>query len=293
MMITRFFTAALALSSTTLAAAAPKKPKSGIVMGCKSEPSAQFVMESKANAAVEAAQVDIAGSNLSLITIDTYIHIVAASKDIDGGWVPSTAPAQQIAAMNKAYAPWGIAFALKGVDWTVNQTWSDDLDTTTMKTRLRKGGYSALNLYFQRTIQGGTASGFCYFPMSTTPAKGSQWYIADGCQVQALTMPGGSPPGWWPMQGMIAVHEVGHWFGLFHTFQGYSCDGPGDTIGDTPVESSPSSDCKPKNSCPNKKGMDPVNNYMDYSGEGCWNSFTNGQGKRMRANWNKYRKGKN
>ncbi|KAJ1329643.1 Pregnancy-associated plasma protein-A [Microdochium nivale] len=296
MIITRLLAAVLALySSTALAAAAPKKPKSGIVLGCKSDPPQQFVSEAKAVATAEAEQVDtmatLSGpSNLSIITVDTYFHVVAAGKDISDGWVPATAPKLQLAAMNAAYAPWGIVFRLKGVDWTVNQAWADDLDTDAMKASLRKGNYAALNIYFQRTIMGGTASGFCYFPMAGPPAKGSQWYNADGCQVQSLTMPGAAPPGWWPMQGLIAVHEVGHWFGLFHTFQGYSCEGTGDTIADTPTTLGPSTDCSRKNTCPTRKGVDMVNNYMDYSGEGCWSAFTTGQGKRMRSNWKVYRK---
>jgi len=294
MMIPRLFTAALALTTTALAAAAPKVPKSGMALGCKSEPSAKFIAESKSVAAAEAASVEVETTAAATVTVDTYFHIVAAGKDITDGWVSQSVANAQLAALNKAYAPYGFQFALKGTDWTVNQTWADDLDPDAMKAALRRGSYSALNIYFQRTIMGGTASGFCYFPMSGPPAKGSQWFVADGCQVQTLTMPGGAPPGWYPMQGMISVHEVGHWFGLYHTFQGNSCDGPGDYIKDTPQESVAATACsnggKALDSCPGLKGLDPVKNYMDYSGEGCWQQFTKGQARRMRTNWKLYRK---
>jgi hypothetical protein len=84
--------------------------------------------------------------------------------------------------------------------------------------------------------------------------------------------------------------------GLLHTFEGYSCDGPGDYIDDTPVESTATDGCPvdpKKRSCPDKQGQgesDPIHNYMDYSVDACYEGFTGKQVKRMRSMWGLYRK---
>jgi hypothetical protein len=177
----------------------------------------------------------------------------------------------QLSAMNTAYAPYGISFVLKGTDKTINANWASDGSELAMKKALRKGTYKSLNLYFLKDL--GDNLGYCYFP--TTVTTGSNNYYLDGCSILSSSLPGGSATNY--NLGLTVVHEVGHWFGLYHTFQG-GCTGSGDSVSDTPAQASASSGCPTgRDSCPSAAGLDPIHNYMDYSYDSCYTEFTAGQ----------------
>lgn len=180
-----------------------------------------------------------------------------------------------------------------------------------MKTALRKGTYQTLNVYFQTDLQASPGEtgrhgrrgasdlsssvlGFCTLPEPRINASSSRAdYIKDGCNVLAKTMPGGSLDLY--NRGGTAIHEIGHWNGLLHTFQGESCsaDNPGDYIADTPRQSSPTDGCPTrKDSCPDSPGLDPIHDFMDYSSDVCYETFTPGQARRMRNMWASMRAGK-
>jgi len=81
--------------------------------------------------------------------------------------------------------------------------------------------------------------------------------------------------------GRTATHEIGHWLGLLHTFQG-GCNPPGwgEQIKDTPPVKESNSGCSLGiNSCTNDFPdlPDQVENYMDYSNGSCMNMFSQGQ----------------
>lgn len=79
-------------------------------------------------------------------------------------------------------------------------------------------------------------------------------------------MPGGGVEGY--EMGKTAVHEVGHWMGLLHTFQDETCvvGDHGDYVDDTKQEGVSTEGCPVgKDSCPGVEGVDPIHNFMDYS----------------------------
>ncbi|KAF2753159.1 extracellular metalloprotease [Pseudovirgaria hyperparasitica] len=244
--------------------------------GCGSEPTKEFIATAQAMAAQE--ENGELFMTTATLEIATYFHLVTAKANE----VSDTQLQQQIVVMNENYAPYGISFNVIGIDKTINSRWAYDQAELEMKGALRKGNYKTLNVYFQTSLGGNL--GYCYFPTSgATP--GSTILIRDGCAILAQSVPGGSSTNF--NLGKTVTHEVGHWFGLFHTFQG-GCDG-GDSVADTPAQASPSSGCPiGRDSC-SATGLDPVHNYMDYSDDSCYEEFTEGQKTRMYNMFHKYR----
>ncbi|KAI8625526.1 metalloprotease [Xylariaceae sp. FL1651] len=217
-------------------------------------------------------------------TVKTYFHVVAASTSLSDGYLTQAMLNDQLEVMNDSYSPHGITFSLVSSDWTVNSNWAADGNEQAMKTALRKGTYSDLNIYFLGNLGGGLL-GYCYFPTSSH-ATGSTNFILDGCTILGQSVPGGTAAPY--NLGGTAVHETGHWMNLYHTFQG-GCAAPGDMVDDTPAEASPASGCPTGRDTCSGGGVDPIHNYMDYTDDDCYTEFTAGQQTRMYSSWSTYR----
>ena len=230
------------------------------------------------------AKDGVIGSAATGGTINVYFHVINKGTGIANGDVPLSQINDQIAVLNAAYAGSGFSFNLVGVTRTTNASWytmgSGSAAEAQAKAALRQGGSADLNIYSANL--GGGLLGWATFPSSYAGNPKN-----DGVVILAGSVPGGNAAPY--NQGDTLTHEVGHWLGLYHTFQG-GCTTSNDGVSDTPAEKSPAYGCPVgRDSCKNKAGVDPIFNFMDYTDDACMDQFSAGQASRMASAWSTYR----
>jgi hypothetical protein len=193
----------------------------------------------------------------------------------------------QMTVLNNAFSTWGWSFTLVATSRTTNATWYTMGPGTSAeaqaKNALRQGSADDLNIY---SANPGGLLGWATFPQNY-PSQPKN----DGVVILYSSLPGGSAAPY--NLGDTATHEVGHWMGLFHTFQGGCGKKKGDLVDDTPSERSPAFGCPTgRDSCRGSDGLDPITNFMDYSDDACMFEFSSGQDARMDALFTTYRFGK-
>lgn len=212
-------------------------------------------------------------------TIDVWFHVIKSTSG--QGAITQDQLDRQLKALNDGFsgaeggANTGITFRYLGKSEVVNDAYynidpiNNEAGAAAMKRALHKGDASTLNVYLCNL--GGGLLGIATFPW---------WYqnapLEDGVIVLNQSVPGGTAAPY--NLGKTLTHEVGHWVGLYHTFQG-GCDADlvngGDMMADTPPEATPASGCPVgRDSCPSLAGLDPITNYMDYTDDACYNQFT-------------------
>jgi pregnancy-associated plasma protein-A len=218
------------------------------------------------------------------VRVPVYFHVLHAGRH---GNLSPVRIKRQIAVLDGAYggrfggADIRVDFFLRAITRTDNAGWYTDAERheKAIKTRLRRGGAGALNLY--SADLGDQSLGW-----STFPWRYRHEPAMDGVVIHAGSLPGGTIEHF--DRGFTATHEVGHWLGLYHTFQD-GCGKAGDRVADTPPERHPASGCPTgKDSC-TAPGDDPIHNFMNYSFDACMSQFTAGQGTRIRQVWAAYR----
>jgi Pregnancy-associated plasma protein-A len=220
-------------------------------------------------------------------TINVYFHVITSTSGQGG--LSSQAINAQMNVLRGAFGPHGATLNLAGTDTTANNTWFNlsqgSAAEQQMKAALRQGSADDLNVYTANLA--GNLLGWATFP-SDYQSRPSQ----DGVVVLYSSLPGGDAVPY--NLGDTATHEVGHWTGLYHTFQG-GCSKNNDLVSDTPAEQSPAFGCPTgRDTCTGKwgDGLDPITNFMDYTDDACMFQFTAGQDDRMDAQFAAFRAGK-
>jgi len=188
--------------------------------------------------------------------VDTRIRFILAKTDPDGN------PARAIRYVDNDRFFSNHSAAMRALQWDPNRF---------------------LNIYID------DASGYLGYATLPQTDAGAQ---EDSVHLNWTTVGKDAPDGGIYNQGRTGTHEVGHYLGLFHTFDG-GCGNKnrpnqtGDLIADTAAQRGPNYDCPARaRSC---SSLDPIENYMNYTQDNCMEGFTLEQAHRMRCSLLTYR----
>ncbi|MCB9504478.1 MAG: PKD domain-containing protein, partial [Deferribacteres bacterium] len=210
------------------------------------------------------------------MTVPIAFHVVRHNDGVTGD-VNDQMIYDQIDVLNNAYNGWGYQFSLHSIERVNNTTWSTHTSGSSagnqMKQSLAIDPAHVINFYL--CDLGGGLLGYAVFPWSYSESD-----YRHGVVVLYSSLPGGSAVPY--NEGDTGTHELGHYFGLYHTFQG-GCAAPGDEVDDTAPESSAAYGCPDGRDTCTGGGVDPIHNFMDYTDDNCMYQFTTGQSNRMLA----------
>lgn len=210
------------------------------------------------------------------IQVSVYMHILQDSAGSNP--VSQDNLITAINRLNSGFAKAGFIFELKSIDTVTNDQFArPDLSwITDIASELNVSDRQGVNIYIAYLDE---LCGISDLPYNQNSSEAM--FLDYRC------VPGGSESDSYD----TIIHEMGHFMGLLHTFapEPNGCKGRGDYIADTPFQKVEHYQCKRYDSCPTKRGLDPVNNFMDYTGDDCKHRFTPQQIKLMRAAHRYYR----
>ncbi|GKY98135.1 hypothetical protein MPSEU_000771300 [Mayamaea pseudoterrestris] len=241
-----------------------------------------------------------------IIEIPVYMHMLLATN------APTLTQMQlkkYVNTLNRGFKSSPFQFVLYQSDITYNNTYATCQEETAFKSETRskvaQDGPDVLHLWICDTNANSPGSvGYSYFP----PITQSSFKDLDGVVIMTPNNQVFGPDAIY----QAVIHEVGHWLGLLHTFEG-GCNAVGDGVRDTPAHSGPTygqpigmescwQNLNPKlNTCPDTPeneaagmdlGDDPVDNYMNYLPQNCYTDygrFTPGQVERMVSQYQAFR----
>ncbi len=237
------------------------------------------------------------------VVVPVFFHVVTDAAGVEG-YVPRSVIEQQIAVLDAEFAAASFDFELAGISYTRNGIWFTGVapgtqESNAMRQALNIDPSRVLNIYTVQ-IPSNSLMGFATYPWDFL---GDDHAVYHSVIMDYRTLPGmGGKDGLTSDHGDWAVHEAGHYFGLYHTFaQGdnicgrnppgsHNCATEGDRVCDTrphlwPAESE-------LEQC-NQEACDgdpaPNSNHMNYTSDNCRNHFTTGQRSRMKSQTNEHR----
>jgi hypothetical protein len=218
------------------------------------------------------------GGEIVPFSVPIAWHVI---HDGNTGLISTSDVNAQINVLNAAFAPSDVSFTLASVDFTDNPNWFYMEPGTTAeaqaKSALNVDPFTTLNIYSVQTS---------YLGWATFPSNLAGNPDDDGVVVLWASLPNGPAVPY--DEGDTATHEVGHWLGLYHTFQG-GCSKRNDLVDDTPAERDPAFGCPVGRDTCRSTGVDPITNFMDYVDDFCMVEFSLNQTERMHASKQTYR----
>jgi hypothetical protein len=211
--------------------------------------------------------------NVANNEISVQFHVVYKESKRGGveGNIPDSMIFDQMDVLNQAYAGTGFSFTLGGISRTKNNGWYTRCYSSGTESKMKNALAvdPATNLNVYTCSPSGGILGYARFPDSYAESNNMH-----GVVMLDESLPGGSAAPY--NLGDTATHEVGHYLGLYHTFQG-GCNAPGDSVADTPAEASAAYGCPTGRDTCSGGGSDPILNFMDYTDDSCMNQFSSGQ----------------